>query len=160
MSRIGIAGHRGLPDTTARLVDAAIRGELDRRHVAVDLVGVSSLADGADAIFARAVLDRGGDLEVIVPANEYRAGLPAAHHATYDELLAAATKVHRLPFVESTSDAHMTASERMLDMVEELFAVWDGLPARGYGGTADVVDEARRRRMRVTILWPEGASRE
>jgi hypothetical protein len=160
MSRIGITGHRGLPTETASIIDKAIRKAIDEHLADGHLVGVSSLADGADAIFARAVLDRGGELEVIVPAEEYRAGLPADHHKTYDELFEAATKVERLPFVESTSDAHMAASERMLDMVDELFAVWDGLPARGHGGTADVVNEARRRLIPITILWPEGASRD
>jgi hypothetical protein len=30
----------------------------------------------------------------------------------------------------------------MLDQAGRTFAVWDGKPARGYGGTADVVAEA------------------
>jgi hypothetical protein len=47
----------------------------------------------------------------------------------------------------------------MLDRAEHLFAVWDGKPARGYGGTADVVAEARQRAIPVTVIWPDGASR-
>jgi hypothetical protein len=31
---------------------------------------------------------------------------------------------------------------------------------RGYGGTADVVAEARRRDLEVSIIWPEGANRD
>ena len=41
-----------------------------------------------------------------------------------------------------------------------MFAVWDGQPARGYGGTADVVNEAHRRGLPVTIIWPDGANRD
>jgi len=41
-----------------------------------------------------------------------------------------------------------------------LFAVWDGKAARGYGGTADVIAEARTRNVPVTVIWPEGASRD
>ena len=52
----------------------------------------------------------------------------------------------------------MEASNAMLSRADRLFAVWDGKPARGYGGTADVVDEARKRGIPVTIIWPEGAS--
>jgi len=33
----------------------------------------------------------------------------------------------------------MAASAYMIDHADELWAVWDGQPARGYGGTADVV---------------------
>jgi len=54
----------------------------------------------------------------------------------------------------------MEASNVMLDQADRLFAVWDGKPARAYGGTADVVAEARKRGMPVTIIWPEGAARD
>ena len=158
MPRIAISGHRGLPPATERLVQEALTVALERVP-GPSLVGVSCLADGADALFAEAVLDRGGRLEVVVPAVEYRAGLPVDHHETYDRLLGAAAEVHRLDLQASTSEAHMAASERMLDLTEELFAVWDGLPARGYGGTADVVASARRRVMPVTVIWPPGARR-
>lgn len=46
-----------------------------------------------------------------------------------------------------------------LDLADALIAVWDGEPARGYGGTADVVDLARTRGLDVTVIWPDGASR-
>jgi hypothetical protein len=48
----------------------------------------------------------------------------------------------------------------MLTRADHLFAVWDGKAARGYGGTADVVAEARKRNVPVTVIWPEGASRD
>jgi hypothetical protein len=158
MPRIAISGHRGLPSATERLVQDALTVAL-ARVPGTSLVGVSCLADGADALFAEAVLDRGGRLEVVVPAVGYRDGLPADHHETYDRLLEAAEAVHQLNFQASTSEAHMAASERMLDLTDELFAVWDGLPAHGYGGTADVVTSARRRGIPVTVLWPPGARR-
>nr|WSY54289.1 hypothetical protein OG999_31935 [Streptomyces sp. NBC_00886] len=44
-------------------------------------------------------------------------------------------------------------------MVDELLAVWDGKPAWGYGGTADVVDYPERTGIPVRVLWPEGAIR-
>jgi hypothetical protein len=97
---------------------------------------------------------------VIVPATRYREGLPAEHHPTYDRLLMAASAVHRLDYEESDSDAHMVASLRMIDMISKLLAVWDGRPARGYGGTADVVAAARQKGRSVVILWPEGSTRD
>ena len=158
--RIAITGHRGLPAATERLVDRDIRDNLAADAAEGDLVGVSNLADGADQIFARAVLDAGGRLEVIVPAAHYRDGLPEAAHAGYDTLLSDASKVHRLGYVESTEEAHMAASQAMLASAERLYAVWDGKPARGYGGTADVVAEAEQRGIPVIVIWPEGASRD
>jgi hypothetical protein len=156
--RIAITGHRGLPAATEHLVDTAIREQL-AAYTDSDLVGVSILADGADQLFAQAVLDAGGQLEVIVPAAQYRDGLPESAHATYDSLLSKAAKIDRLDRVESTEQAHMEASSAMLECADRLFAVWDGQPARGYGGTADVVAEARQRGVPVTVIWPEGANR-
>ncbi|NJP95187.1 hypothetical protein HCN51_38110 [Nonomuraea sp. FMUSA5-5] len=61
--------------------------------------------------------------------------------------------------MESTAESPMAAGARMLDDADVLFAVWDGQPARGYGGTADVVAEARRQGVSVRVIWPEGARR-
>ncbi|MBO0836325.1 MAG: hypothetical protein J2P28_12590, partial [Actinobacteria bacterium] len=91
--RVAISGHRGLPVTTSRLVDKAIRTALTQ-HDATALTGISCLADGADQIFARAVIDLGGALEVIVPAVRYRDGLPERACPEYDRLLAYAVEVH------------------------------------------------------------------
>ncbi|MFF2845098.1 hypothetical protein ACFVT5_02035 [Streptomyces sp. NPDC058001] len=156
--RVGITGHRGLPET----VEVQVRALLARQLAAYDprdLVGVSCIADGPDSWWAHAVLDAGGRLEVVVPAVEYRSGLPDWHHPDYDDLLARSSEVHETGLTESTSEAHQAGSEILVGRVDELVAAWDGLPARGYGGTADVVSYARRTGVPVTILWPDGATR-
>ena len=158
MTRIACTGHRGLPEPTRRLIDTAIREHLARHGPG--LVGLSCLADGADQIFAQAILDTGGTLEAVVPAQRYRDELPAAAHPGYDSLLSQAATVHALPFTGSTAEAHMRASEHMLDLAGQLLAVWDGKPARGYGGTADVIAAARKRHMTVHVIWPPGATRD
>lgn len=158
VTRLACSGHRGLPQRTERIVDEALRNELARRTDA--LVGLSCLADGADTLFAQALLDAGGTLIVVIPAAEYREGLPKWQHATYDALWARAAEVMHLDYTESDSRAHMAASEHMLSEADELIAVWDGKPARGYGGTADVVNAAQERGLPVTVVWPEGATRD
>lgn len=160
MIRLAVTGHRGLCDRTSALVDQALRQEIDMRVSDGPLVGLSCLADGADTLFARAILDRGGTLYAIVPARKYRDGLPSEHHATYDALIAKAIQIIRLDYIESDADAHMSASLRMLAEADELVAVWDGRPARGHGGTADVVDAAHNQQIPVTIIWPAGATRD
>jgi hypothetical protein len=158
MMSIGITGHRGLPPHSVQLVDTALREALAEYGDRV--TGVTALADGADQLFARAVLDQGGRIEVIVPAARYRDSLPPESHAEYDDLIEHAVTVHRLDFTESTSEAHMAASELMISMVSELLAVWDHQPARGYGGTADVVARARDRSRKIRVIWPEGTVRD
>jgi hypothetical protein len=156
--RVGITGHRGLPPKTTDLVTSAIREFVE--ELPIDTVGVTMLADGPDSIFAEEVLDHGGELEVVVPAERYRDGLPADHHPTYDRLLSHATKVQRLPYRDSTEETHMAGSEAIVDCVDRLLAVWDGQSARGDGGTADVVNAAKERSVPVVVIWPEGSSRD
>ncbi|GAA0517763.1 hypothetical protein GCM10011581_22000 [Saccharopolyspora subtropica] len=157
MARVAITGHRGLPERTATLVEEALRASV--RAVGADLVGVTCLADGADTLFARAVLDAGGRLEVVVPAARYRDALPDDHRPVFDALLAAAVRVVRLDHVQPTPQSYLDAGLRMLELSDELLAVWDGEPARGRGGTADIVEAARARGLPVTVLWPPGAHR-
>lgn len=159
MHRLAVTGHRGLDLQTTKAVTREIRAIVAGVD-AGDLVGVSCLADGADTIFAREVLDHGGRLVAIVPAEQYRDGLPDAHHPVYDALLGSASEVVVLDHVESTEQAHMDAGLRLLDGADELVAVWDGQPARGVGGTADVVAAAWERSVLVTIVWPPNARRQ
>jgi hypothetical protein len=159
MPRIGVTGHRGLSPRTQALIVAALRKELDP-HAGAELVGVSCLAGGPDQLFARTVLDLGGTLEVVVPAEQYRDELDPDERLGYDDLLANAKQVKRLPFVESTEHAHMAAGQAVVDRSERLVAVWDGKPAGGIGGTADVVNYARQKGVPVAVLWPEGATRD
>ncbi len=65
MPRIAISGHRGLNADVTNLIDRAIREKLSE-HPA-NITGLSCLADGADQIFARAVVDLGGILEAVIP---------------------------------------------------------------------------------------------
>jgi|SRR5271165_1432620 len=155
---IAISGHRGLSSTTEDLVDTALRAAL--AEYAPDVTGISCLADGADQIFARAVIDLGGKLEVFIPAKKYRAGLPEHAQPEYDDLLSRAIVVRRVPFNESTAESHMAASKMMIGAADVLYAVWDGQPARDYGGTADVVTYAQERGLPVRVIWPHGARRD
>lgn len=139
------------------LVASALRDAVAARGPGV--TGLSCLADGADQVFARVVLETGGTLEAIVPAENYRDFLPSDVHAEYGRLLDRASVVHRMPAAIVSESTYMTASEFMVGLADELWAVWDGRPARGYGGTADVVTYARARGIPICVFWPEGATR-
>lgn len=155
-TRLAITGHRGLTAELEAEIDRMIRATV---AVNRDVVGVSCLADGADAVFAQAVLDAGGALVAVLPASRYRETLPADFRPVYDGLLARAVKVVQLSHVTPDPQAYLEAGQRMVDESDSLLAVWDGLPGRGRGGTADVVAYARSRGVPVTVLWPEGAVR-
>ena len=152
--KVGITGHRDLTVQTTALVSAAI----DQHLAGYDqLVGVTALAEGADQLFARVVLTRGGQLDVVVPSAEYRS--LREDIAEYDRLLAHAARVTRLPFGEDGPFAHMAAGLVMIERSELVIAVWDGQPARSFAGTGDFVEYARQVHVPLIVIWPPGAVR-
>jgi hypothetical protein len=157
--RVGVTGHRMLPAGTARLVQLALRERLAQLAGSA-LVGVSALADGADQLFADAILALGGSLEVLVPASRYRDALPADCRPAYDRLIARAQTVERLTYQHSTDEAHMAAGRWLVERCDVILAIWDGRPSRGLGGTGDVVAYAWERGVPVEVIWPLGARRD
>lgn len=157
--RIGVTGHMNLTPDTVRLVSEALRSHLEQ--VDGEVVGVSCVARGADSLFAEAVLAVGGTLEVVLPSRDYRevAGWPE-HVELLDRLVGKAAHVKVMDFDHAGLEAYVAANQAMLGVIDELVAVWDGKPAAGKGGTAEVVAEARARGLPVLVIWPEGASRE
>lgn len=156
--RIGITGHRGLTAEIEEQVRQLLGSSLTSEEPS-GLTVVSCIADGPDTWLAEIALERGAQLEVVIPADRYRDGLPNWHRPVYDRLLESAAAVHGTGLVESDSAAHMAGSELLVQQVDKLLAVWDGLPARGYGGTADVVTYAQQRGVPVEALWPQEAQR-
>jgi hypothetical protein len=157
--RIGITGHARLSDASVELVFASLTDAL-REYDGATLHGITCLAEGADRIFARAVLALHGSLEVIVPARDYRLRAVAPDGADeFDELIGRAVRVRTMPFENSGRDAYLAASEDMLSRCDLLLAVWDGFPSQVVGDTAHVVSAARLRRIPIRILWPAGAGR-
>jgi hypothetical protein len=159
LNPIGITGHQNIPAHVLGGIEARIRGILlrSREH---GLVGIGSLAPGADQLFARCVLDLDGSLEVVVPCNGYETSFGStAERRGYEAMLAAATSVSRLPFPEPSEEAFMAAGMVVADRCKLLIAVWDGLPAEGLGGTGDVVRYARSVGREIKIVWPVGTRR-
>ncbi|HZZ47925.1 MAG TPA: hypothetical protein VFE65_13650 [Pseudonocardia sp.] len=156
--RIGVTGHSNLTTDSVPLVADGLREVLVR--CVEPLVGVSCLARGADQVFARVVLERGGELEVELPAEDYRERkVRPDNRAEFELLIGKASSVVTLPHAESNRDAYLAASERVLSSVDAILAVWDGMPSDGRGGTGDVVSAARERGLPVVVIWPEGVTR-
>jgi hypothetical protein len=156
--RVGATGHQNLPpESVARIADD-LREQLI--HEAA-LVGVSSLAAGADQLFASVVLSLGGRLEVILPSQGYETTFDdPSSLKQYQRYLRSATTIHRLPFPEPSEEAFLEAGKEVVNRSDRLIAVWDGKPAQGLGGTADIVAYAKNRGVLITVLWPEGLIRD
>jgi hypothetical protein len=159
MIRIGVTGHVHLTTGSAGPIYEAILAVL-REYEDGCVRGITCLADGADQIFARAVLATRGSYEVILPARDYRARQISPETLTdFDELVRSATTVSYTDHAHSGDDAFLDASLEMLRRSDRVLAVWDGRTGGRSGGTADVVTRARAMRLPVTVIWPAGAAR-
>ena len=155
--RFGVTGHRILPPS---IVECAVRHWSRVLPAGTQLHGVSNLADGADQLFAAHVLASGGTLEVVLPCEGYAGSLIADDsRVRFEQFRRAAAEVVTMPFPEPSDRAFLAAGQALVDRCDHLFALWDGRPARGLGGTADVVAYARTRGRPVTVLWVEGVLR-
>jgi hypothetical protein len=168
--RVGVTGHRALadPEGLADAVDAeldrlvAVRAEAAGRAgdqpVAVELR--TSLAEGADRLVAVRVLARGGRLVVLLPlaADDYRQDFATdASQRAFDRLSAVADEVRvaDVPDGSTREVAYEVAGHGVVEGSDVLLALWDGQPSQGRGGTAEIVEHARRSGLEVVVIPTE-----
>lgn len=170
--RVGITGHRSLDEAQLPAIRSAIERVLgavashadailsarasgfDQRRPPL-LRAVSPLAEGADRIMAHAALERGWDLQCPLPfrRDEYEADFSSAQsRSEFRSMLGRASAVLECDGRREQADlAYASVGLLLLNQVDLLVAVWNGEPARGLGGTGDVVDHARRQH--VPVAW-------
>lgn len=120
---------------------------------------ITPIADGTDQIAAEAALALGWEVEAVLPfeRNLYRDTLADEEsRRRFDALLAHATRVLELPG-EATdeTEGYAMAGRATVAHCDILIAVWDGLKARGRGGTGEVVEFAVSRGTPVAHLSPD-----
>lgn len=156
MVAVGVSGHRKLADSehTTRAVDEALDKIL---NIFGDetLRVISPLAEGADRLVALRALDK-HNASLVVPlplhVSEYLLDFDTpASKAEFLKLLERAEEIIELPIVGSREQCYLAAGMYVIKHCDVLIAVWDGEPSRGTGGTAEIVQEARKRGM--PIAW-------
>lgn len=158
MKIVGITGHQDIPDDALAYVRTGIGRALD--PYGHDLTGVSSLAAGADQLFAEVVLQQCGQLHIVIPCQGYESTFEdeeALHR--FRHLLDRAEEVDALAHLSPSEEAFLDAGRRIVELSQLLIAVWDGRQARGKGGTADIVNYARERQVEIIVIWPPGMAR-
>ncbi|WP_419815844.1 hypothetical protein [Glacieibacterium sp.] len=172
---VGVTGHRWLGDHEPALRTAltAVLGELraavNRVHAADPgafapqapvLRLVSPLAAGADQLAAEAALDLGYELHAVLPFGREIYAEDFTEAAVLDRfhaLAARATRTLELPCLrDEERSGYALAGRATTAHSDVLVGVWDGLPARGPGGTAEVIDHAVRRGVPVIHLPVDG----
>lgn len=143
-----MTGHRTFDDPDA--VAAAVDVVLDRiaDHGGVDELW-TSLAEGADRFVVERVLGRWPTAAVVavlpLPVDDYATDFtdPNSREA-FLRLVDAADRVDVVPPPADASReaAYEAAGFAVVDACDVVIALWDGQPARGRGGTAEVIAHA------------------
>lgn len=142
---VGFSGHRQLADpaAAASAITAAL-AEL-RQELPGDWIGLSSVAMGGDLLFVEQVLSLGLSWHAILPLppREFRQDFSESEWPQVEQLLRRASHARVIDENGSREDAYLDCGMETVDGADVLIALWDGEPARGKGGTADVVEYAK-----------------
>ena len=157
---IGVTGHRIIDSHDPDLCKAVARecAALRGKYPSTPFVILSPLAEGADRLVARIAMEAPlcASLIAILPTRrtDYETDFGSDEsRAEFAELLSRAELVVELPFA---GDGDWRTDETLrppyyakvggviAEYSQILFALWDGLPARGPGGTASVVEWFQR----------------
>ena len=150
---VGLTGHRVLRDPAR--IKKAIRQVLQELKQKCDgrLLTFSSIASGADALFAEESIALQLPWKVVLPFSKefYLKSVADEERRVVSSYLEKAYAVETMPFAEQQEDLYLNCGVRTVDDCDVLVAVWDGEPARGKGGTADVIAYARQ--VNKPVIW-------
>ena len=150
---VGLTGHRELRDP-ARIKTAIyqVLQEL-KQKCGGRLLTFSSIASGADALFAEESIALQLPWKVVLPFSKefYLKSVTDEERRVVSRYLEKAYAVETMPLSEQQEDLYLNCGVRTVDDCDVLLAVWDGEPARGKGGTADVVAYAHQ--VKKPVIW-------
>jgi hypothetical protein len=156
---IGITGHQRLKNPSAWTEVRTRLGKL-LDDAEKPLIGLTSLAIGADQLFAEAVLGCGGKIEAIIPFDGYEMKFnEGPDREAFRRLLELASRIETLERQGTDEDAYLAAGKRIVDLCDRMIAVWDGQPAAGIGGTGDIVNYCKSQNKPVELIPIDASSR-
>jgi hypothetical protein len=145
---VGVTGHRDPPaDAEAQLRErfGEILDRLQAQHPTMRLLVLSGLAAGADLLAAEEALERGvavlGCLPM--PQAKYENDFAPEDLERFRRLLPRCSDVIVVGSSENREHNYVDVADFIAYYCHVLVAFWDGLPARGPGGTAQVVELRR-----------------
>jgi hypothetical protein len=149
--RVGVTGHQKREGIDWSWVSHAIGTQLALRPQIQ--LALSSLAEGADQVFAVCALQRDIRLIAVVPIENYPSFFSPEALLEFKRLIGQAERID-LEFSGDPRMAFLNAGRYVVDHVDVLFAIWDGQHAAGKGGTGDIVSYAQDRRCPVVHINP------
>jgi len=151
---IGFTGHRNLPPDEAKCRQL-IRNFLAEKKAAVAgiVYGVSSVAEGADLLFAESCLQLGIPLQVLLPfpREDFLKNFDPAARARSERVMQKAVSVEVTGDPAFPEQRYYECGIEMVQRSQLIVALWDGESARGLGGTAEIVSFAST--MGRPVVW-------
>jgi hypothetical protein len=142
---VGFTGHRQLDDPAA--LAPVLRQALEslRAEVPGEWIALSSVAEGSDTLFVAAVRELKLAWHAILPLPraEFSKDFTVEAWAAVEARLSEAEDIRIIAENGSREDAYLDCGMETVSGADVLLAVWDGEPARGKGGTAEVIAYAR-----------------
>ncbi len=149
----GITGHRSLGNEKKwKWVRSTIWETVS--NLTIDL-GFTSLAIGADQIFADTLIKKQIPYKVIIPCEHYEETFESMkEQMRYNGYINQADYVIILNYPAPSEIAFFEAGKTIVKYADILIAVWDGKPAKGLGGTADIVNLAIKQNKKYIWINP------
>lgn len=154
--RIAVCGHRQYPDDP--VIDQSCKtiiSFIQTRWPGKKYQVLSCLAEGADRHLAGALMEAlSAELIVYLPLAEDEYIKDFEDERTIEEFYhlknLAKTTIVPDQAIERPW-AYQAANLKMLEISDLLFSIWDGLPARGPGGTGETIEIAREKAL--PLFW-------
>ncbi len=174
---VGFSGHRQVADPAAavRAIQEALAAL--RQEAPGEWIALSSVAVGSDQLFVDQALSLDLSWHAILPLPraEFQKDFTPDDWADVEQMLTQAEHLRVISENGTREDAYLDCGMETVNGCDVLLAFWDGQPARGKGGTAEVVEYAQSlgkpvlvidaatfavRRLNFTRLPPPDASLE
>lgn len=150
--KVGITGHQNLIDSaTIEWLTKEVENEIKNMKIEE---AYSCLAIGADQLFAKIILAHKISLVVVIPCREYVKTFNSGDIKIYKSFVKQATNKIQLTFDSPSEEAFYEAGKTVVKNSDVVFAFWDNLPAKGLGGTADIVSHAKNLNKQIIHLNP------
>ena len=154
---IGFTGHRKVPyEAKSRQLIRDFLARQKESHQGI-VYGVSSAASGGDQLFAESCLELNIPLRILLPrpAEQFRSDFDDTSWLRTVRIMENAISVEVTGTLESQTEQYYDCGIQTVAESQLLVALWDGLPARGAGGTQEMVSYARKTHHPVAWIHSE-----
>ena len=149
---VGITGHQNISGYDKDWIKDSLLTFISTNTLTK---GYSSLAIGADQLFVMCLLEKKIKYDVIIPCDNYQTTFENARDlCNFNSLLNSANEIVKLDFKEPSELAFYQAGIKVVELSDMVVAIWDGQPAKGLGGTADIVKVSLDKGKRVFHINP------